>query len=81
MKKKKKKKKTLKPGESQTVTLTLNPEDLASFNEAQSAWIADAGKYTVKIGASSLDIRQTATFNLANTKVVEKTHKAFAMTK
>ncbi len=73
--------KTLKAGESQTITLTLKTEDLASFNEVQSAWIADAGKYTVKIGASSLDIRQAATFNLAQSKVVEKTHKSFAMTK
>ncbi len=73
--------KTLKPGESQTIILSLRAEDLASFSETQSAWIADAGEYAVKIGASSLDIRQTATFNLPETKVVEKTHKAFAMSK
>ncbi len=73
--------KTLKPGESQNITLTLNPEDLASFNEVQSAWVADAGVYTVKIGASSLDIRQKATFKLAEKKIVEVTHKSFAMNK
>ena len=73
--------KVLNPRESETVTLTLNPKDLASFDEAQSTWVADAGEYTVKIGASSLDIRQTASFNLAETIDVEKTHKAFARTK
>ncbi len=73
--------KTLKAGESQTITLMLGAQELASFDESQSAWVADAGTYTVKIGASSLDIRQTATFNLAETKVVEKTHKSFAMAK
>jgi beta-glucosidase len=43
----------LKPGASQTISFTLNAKDLASFNTAQSAWIADAGSYVAKIGASS----------------------------
>jgi beta-glucosidase len=54
--------KTLKPGESQTLSFTLTARDLASFDEASSSWLAEAGTYTVKIGASSEDIRQTATF-------------------
>jgi len=54
--------KTLKPGESQTLSFTLTGRDLASFDEASSSWLAEAGTYTVKIGASSEDIRQTATF-------------------
>jgi beta-glucosidase len=54
--------KSLAPGESQVVTFKLVPQDLASFDEESSAWQAEAGSYTVKIGASSEDIRQTATF-------------------
>ena len=57
--------KTLEPGESQTLTFTLTPRDLASFDEASSSWVAEAGTYTVKIGASSEDIRQSATFTKA----------------
>lgn len=53
---------TLAPGESQTLTFTLTGRDLASFDEASSSWLAEAGTYTVKIGASSEDIRKTATF-------------------
>jgi beta-glucosidase len=68
----------LKPGESQTLTFTLNAKDLASFNTDQSAWIADAGKYQVKIGASSEDIKLVKPFNLAKTITVEKVHKALA---
>jgi len=68
----------LKPGESQTITLTLNPKDLASFNTDASAWIADAGKYEVKIGASSEDIKLVKSFTLAKTLTVEKDHKALA---
>jgi beta-glucosidase len=66
----------LKPDASQSITFTLNAKDLASFNTAQSAWIADSGEYTVKIGASSEDIKLTKDFKLTKDILVEKTHKA-----
>lgn len=56
--------KLLAPGESETLTFTLDARSLASFNPDLSAWMADAGKYTVKIGSSSMDIKQSATFTL-----------------
>jgi len=64
--------KLLQPDESQTLTFTLNNMSLASFDVTPSSWIADAGKYTVKVGASSKDIRQTATFNLGKNLTVKK---------
>ena len=64
--------KDLKPGESQTITLTLNPKDLASYISSKSAWVAEAGNYKVSVGASSLDIKQTADFSLPKELVVEK---------
>jgi beta-glucosidase len=66
----------LKPGGSQTLTFTLNAKDLASFNTNASAWIADAGNYKVKVGASSEDIKQARSFRLAKNKLVEKVSKA-----
>ncbi len=66
----------LKPGASQTITFQLNARDLASYNTDQSAWIADGGAYTVKIGASSTDIKLSKKFSLAKDMVVEKAHKA-----
>jgi beta-glucosidase len=54
--------KTLDPGESEVLTFTLTTRDLASFDEATSSWLAEPGTYTVKVGASSADVRQTATF-------------------
>ena len=70
--------KELKPGESETLTLNLSPKDLASFIESKSAWIAEAGKYNVLVGASSLDIKQTASFTVASEITAEKVKKAFA---
>lgn len=68
----------LQPGESQTITLTINSKDLASFIPNKNAWIAEAGKYKVAVGSSSLDIKKTAEFSLVKEKVVEKTNPAFA---
>jgi beta-glucosidase len=70
--------KLLQPGESQTITLTLNPKDLASFVTAKNAWIAEAGAYKVAIGTSTLNIKQTANFSLSKELVVEKTNSSFA---
>jgi beta-glucosidase len=65
----------LEPNQSQTLTFTINPADLASFSTAASSWIAEAGNYIVKVGSSSMDIRENATFTLDKELVVEKVHK------
>lgn len=64
----------LQPGESQTLTFALHPADLTSYYPSQSAWVTDAGTYTLKVGASSRNIQQTATFRVAQPIVVEKDH-------
>jgi beta-glucosidase len=62
----------LQPGESQTLEFDITPRHLSSFDPAASSWIAEAGKYEVKIGASSRDIRQKASFKLDRDLVVKK---------
>ena len=57
--------KNLKPGASETLTITIDPYTLASFNEETSAWEPAAGAYTAHFGASVADIRATAPFKLA----------------
>lgn len=68
----------LKPGEAQLVSFTLDARDLASFNTATETWVAEKGDYKVKIGASSMDIKKSEKFNLANDLNVLKVHKALA---
>ena len=66
----------LQPGESQTLQMTIAQRDLASFDEANSRWIADAGNYDFMVGANIADIRGKAQLKL--TEYTEKTNNALA---
>ena len=66
----------LQPGESQTLTMTIPVRDLASFDEANSQWLTEAGTYTFRIGNSSRDIQATATAKV--NQYTEKTTNALA---
>lgn len=68
----------LQPGESEYMKFILNSSSLASFDTPKEEWIAETGKYTVKIGASCEDIKQSASFDLAKDLVVEKVHAVMA---
>ena len=66
----------LQPGESQTLQMTIPVRDLASFDEAGSQWITEAGTYTFRIGSSSRDIKCTTSLKLS--EYTEKTNNALA---
>jgi beta-glucosidase len=68
----------LKPGQRETLHFTLHAADLASFDTDRTSWITDPGKYTVSIGASCTDIRQSAGFNVSKEIIVEKCNKVLA---
>ena len=53
--------KLLKPGESQTLTLSITAPELASFDETASAWVVAEGEYQFLVAASSQDIKATLT--------------------
>jgi len=74
-----KKSKLLKPGESQVLSFDISKEDLASFDPVLSAWTAEKGLYTVKAGASSKNLHQTATFNLGSDIIVKKESPALLL--
>lgn len=68
--------KLLNPGESQMLTFEIEPRDLSSFDEANSAWLAEAGTYELRVGSSSKSIQQQASFTLKSDVVVETVSKA-----
>lgn len=66
----------LEPGQSTELTFRLQPKDYASFDESRTAWIVEPGAFTVKIGASSTDVRLTETFSIAEEIIVEEVNQA-----
>jgi beta-glucosidase len=56
--------------------MVIPVRDLASFDEANSQWLTEAGSYTFRIGASSRDIKATASIKL--NEYTEKTSNALA---
>ena len=68
----------LQPGQKQTISFTINKMDLASFNESQSAWVADKGLYNIYVGSSSKQIKQSSSFILDNELMVKKVNNVLA---
>lgn len=64
--------KELKPNQSELLKFDLKAKDLASFDEEKNQWIVEKGKYTVKVGASSENIKGTATFTVTKDIIVEE---------
>ncbi|KAF2869393.1 glycosyl hydrolase family 3 N terminal domain-containing protein [Massariosphaeria phaeospora] len=57
----------LQPGETKSVTLALNKYSVGYFDTSlgqTGAWIAEEGAFDVLIGASSVDIRATISFDV-----------------
>ncbi|MBQ8069360.1 MAG: glycoside hydrolase family 3 C-terminal domain-containing protein [Bacteroidales bacterium] len=55
---------SLRPGESQTLTMKVSNYDIASYNEASVAWEAPAGNYVISFAASVEDVKASATYTL-----------------
>ncbi|MBV9258145.1 MAG: glycoside hydrolase family 3 C-terminal domain-containing protein, partial [Ktedonobacteraceae bacterium] len=54
----------LEPGQRKTITFSLQRDALAYYDDLAHAWVAEAGEFEVLVGASSQDIRATASFTL-----------------
>jgi beta-glucosidase len=70
----------LSPGASQTIAFRLSAADLASFDSAASAWVADAGTYTVRVANSSVAEGVHGTFVLPRRVIAERTRHLVAPT-
>jgi beta-glucosidase len=57
----------LQPGETKTVTFSLDFRAFAYYHPAYRQWITEDGEFDILIGASSTDIRHTKTVTLQST--------------
>ncbi len=60
----------LQPGETKTVTMTVDYRSLAWYSTNLHDWYAASGDYEVLIGASSRDIRTRASLHLENSTLL-----------
>ena len=54
----------LQPGETKTVSFMLDKAAMSYYDSAVHDWVAEPGRFTVLVGASSRDIRATGEFEL-----------------
>jgi beta-glucosidase len=55
----------LQSGEEKEVTITLGRRAFAFYDAGSKAWVVEAGDFEILIGASSLDIRLTASLDMS----------------
>lgn len=59
----------LEPGQSRVVELELGHRAFASWSVAAHRWVVEGGAFELRVGASSRDVRATATVELAGDAV------------
>ena len=62
---------TLAPGASQTVSFTLAPSQLSTFDDASGQWVQQSGTFHVMVGDSSASLPLTAAFAVAGSTPVD----------
>ena len=69
----------LAPGASQTLTLTFQARQMASYSQAKAAWVLESGDYWIRVGASSRDTKLAAVVRLDHTVVTEQLKNLFPL--
>jgi beta-glucosidase len=55
---------SVKKGKKENVSISFSKTELSVWDTESDSWVIPSGKFNLYIGASSRDIRQTATFKL-----------------
>ena len=55
----------LKPGESEAMILTFAIKEMASYSEADAAWVLEKGDYVIRVGSSAGNTEVAAVLTLA----------------
>jgi beta-glucosidase len=63
---------SLKPGEQKTVSLPLEIASFSYWDQQRTAWVADAGEYTLYVGDSSRNLPLKAPYALAREVVTSE---------
>lgn len=76
----------LQPGGSQSIAITFNMKDMASYDDSgitghKSSYVLEAGDYQIYVGNSVRDCVKAGTYHAAELKVVEELQEALAPTK
>lgn len=76
----------LQPGESQSITITYDTKDMASYDDSgitghDSSYVLEAGDYNIYVGNSVSDSEKQGVYSLNALKVVETLQEALAPTK
>ncbi|GAA4176239.1 beta-glucosidase family protein [Gryllotalpicola koreensis] len=59
----------LEPGQSQAVAVELDARAFAFWSTAAHAWVVEGGRFGIRVGASSRDIRLTDTITLTGAEI------------
>lgn len=65
----------LKPQEEQTVKIQIPWKNFASYDEAQSAWILEEGKYGIELGNSLGTAQEYAVLQVTEEIILEQDKK------
>ena len=66
----------LAPGASETVTVTFDVKDLASYDEETASYILECGNYVIRVGNSSVDTQIVAMAVLGQTVTTKQVRNA-----
>jgi len=61
----------LKPGEKQTVSISLKQAAFEYYDDGKKSWVADNDNFEILIGSSSRDLRLRGEFKLPQTTVIK----------
>ena len=67
----------LLPGASETVTMTFDLADCASYDTANCRWMLDAGEYVVRLGNSCANTEPVCVLTLPSEVTTKKTRSCF----
>lgn len=71
---------SIEPGASQTLTLTFNTEDMASFDSKdKGCYVLEEGDYIISINEDSHTVLDSKTYNVASTIVYDESNPAAPM--